>query len=73
MTIDQPYETRKGEEIDLKKLNLYLGDNSIIGTVASQQQFPGGYSNLTYLLTTDHAGIFYKVNRFGDFRIVLSQ
>ena len=65
MTIDQPHETRKGEEIDLKKLNLYLGDNSIIGTVASQQQFHGGYSNLTYLLTTDRGEFILRRAPFG--------
>jgi aminoglycoside phosphotransferase (APT) family kinase protein len=65
MMLDQPQETRKGEEIDLKKLNTYLGDNSIIGTVASQQQFPGGYSNLTYLLTTDRGEFILRRAPFG--------
>ncbi|NOT76391.1 MAG: phosphotransferase family protein [Cyclobacteriaceae bacterium] len=49
---DQPVSVRQGEEIDLKSLNKHLKENSSIGFVTEQKQFPGGYSNLTYLLTT---------------------
>ncbi len=53
MTNDQPVSVRRGEEIDLEALNKYLGGNSSIGIIKEQQQFPGGYSNLTYLLRTE--------------------
>jgi aminoglycoside phosphotransferase (APT) family kinase protein len=53
MTSDQPITVRQGEEINLEALNNYLKHNSSIGSVKSQQQFPGGYSNLTYLLQSD--------------------
>ena len=53
MGIDQPVEVRKGEELDLQALNAYLQKHSLIGSVLEQKQFPGGYSNLTYLLRTE--------------------
>ena len=54
MSIDQPVDIRTGEELNLDKLNKYLDQFApAVGAVANQKQFPGGYSNLTYLLTTD--------------------
>ena len=54
ITTDQPASVRTGEEIDLQKLNEYLLKNSsLIGPVKEQKQFPGGYSNLTYLLRSE--------------------
>ena len=51
---DQPVSIRQGEEINLSSLNNYLGKHaSQIGVVKDQLQFPGGYSNLTYLLRTE--------------------
>ncbi|GAB3524519.1 phosphotransferase family protein [Emticicia fontis] len=51
--IDSPTSIRQGEEIDLVKLNAFLHsalpDFEPIIEIA---QFPGGYSNLTYLLKT---------------------
>jgi aminoglycoside phosphotransferase (APT) family kinase protein len=44
---------RPGEELDLAKLNAYLKTVPGSGSVRNVHQFPGGYSNLTYLLTTD--------------------
>lgn len=51
---DQPTEVRKGEELDLKSLSTYL-KQSIPGFthILGHQQFPSGFSNLTYLLTTN--------------------
>jgi aminoglycoside phosphotransferase (APT) family kinase protein len=53
LPIDSPAEVRAGEELDLGKLSHYLtsriaGINPIIQVL----QFPGGYSNLTYLIET---------------------
>lgn len=49
---------RPGEEFDLAKLNEYLETVSGLEVLGSRsvrdvRQFPGGYSNLTYLLTTE--------------------
>lgn len=49
--IDRPGAIRAGEELDLDKLKAYL--EPILGSQASAievSQFPGGHSNLTYLL-----------------------
>jgi aminoglycoside phosphotransferase (APT) family kinase protein len=52
---DAPVAVRSGEEINLAGLNDYLASHSPeIGKVTSITQYPGGYSNLTYCLTTDH-------------------
>ncbi|HQQ97718.1 MAG TPA: phosphotransferase family protein [Cyclobacteriaceae bacterium] len=49
---DKPERVRSGEEINLHELNRYLSAHTPIETLIQQWQFPGGYSNLTYLLTT---------------------
>ncbi len=42
---------RKGEELDLQKLNTYLREHApLVGEVLSVTQFTGGFSNLTYCL-----------------------
>jgi len=60
MQTDQPRETRKGEEIDLDALNKYLAGFPEIGQTRSQKQFPGGYSNLTYLLETERGEVILR-------------
>ncbi|MCU0426496.1 MAG: phosphotransferase family protein [Candidatus Kapabacteria bacterium] len=49
--IDAPTATRKGEELNASRLNEYLRD-SIAGMSGELdvQQFPSGFSNLTYML-----------------------
>jgi aminoglycoside phosphotransferase (APT) family kinase protein len=49
---DQPGDVRQGEEINIPELNRYLSGHSTLEPMVHQRQFPGGYSNLTYLLTT---------------------
>lgn len=51
--VDTPTSIRQGEEIDLVKLNEFI-QSAIPGfeSVVEIAQFPGGYSNLTYLLKT---------------------
>jgi len=54
--IDQPANIRTGEELDHSKLQHYLRDK-VAGCESEIQikQFPGGYSNLTYLIQAgDH-------------------
>ena len=50
--VDQPKKIRKGEEIDSTKLDQFLRDN-IPGLEGEMvvQQFPGGHSNLTYMVS----------------------
>lgn len=51
--IDSPTSIRQGEEIDLVRLNEYF-QSALAGyePIIEIAQFPGGYSNLTYLLKT---------------------
>ncbi|MDT8427544.1 MAG: phosphotransferase family protein [Pseudomonadales bacterium] len=51
--IDQAGKVREGEELDLQLLKEYL--RPVLGGQVAEltvKQFPGGYSNLTYLLST---------------------
>ena len=51
--IDNATEIRKGEELDLQKLSAYLKNNiAELTSEISVKQFPGGFSNLTYLITS---------------------
>ena len=50
--IDSAVEVRRGEELDIRKLNDYLRDKiPSLETIKEVKQFPGGFSNLTYLLS----------------------
>ncbi|MFM8912267.1 MAG: phosphotransferase family protein [Flammeovirgaceae bacterium] len=49
--LDQPTTTRTGEEIDSQKLADYLQAKVDGLNAISIQQYPSGYSNLTYLVT----------------------
>lgn len=63
---DQPESVRSGEEINLESLNHYLEkSSSLIGKVTGQKQFPGGYSNLTYLLQTERSEYILRRPPFG--------
>ena len=47
---------RNGEELNIKNLKSFLAKNQLIDNEKSElttSQYPGGYSNLTYLLTID--------------------
>lgn len=55
LTPDAPTAIRSGEELDLDALNDYLGAHATVGgPIVEIRQFPGGYSNLTYLLKTEN-------------------
>ena len=50
-------EVRKGEELPAVKLKQFLQENQLIGSIESElfvKQFTHGYSNLTYLLSTEN-------------------
>lgn len=51
--IDKPVDIRKGEELSEKSLSNFL-QNNLVGEWSNIhiKQFPGGFSNLTYLIST---------------------
>ena len=52
--LDQPKATRKGEELDQDILSRYLREHLPgFQTIEFIRQFPGGFSNLTYLVGTN--------------------
>ncbi|MBL7816815.1 MAG: phosphotransferase family protein [Saprospiraceae bacterium] len=57
MQPDRATQVRQGEELDIAQLQNYLQHQiDDFGSIVETAQFPGGYSNLTYLLTTDKGG-----------------
>jgi aminoglycoside phosphotransferase (APT) family kinase protein len=63
---DTAIPTRQGEELDLQKLNDFLKGNSPeLGTILSVTQFPGGYSNLTYCISTKDSEYVLRRPPFG--------
>ncbi|GAB3329863.1 phosphotransferase family protein [Larkinella ripae] len=61
---DSATTVRPGEELDLAALNAYLtAAVPDVGRITEYGQFPGGYSNLTYLLKTDAPGQEYVLRR----------
>lgn len=58
---DQPVIVRPGEELDTGKLSAYLRDvlQQPIQKI-NISQFPGGYSNLTYLIETDQQELILR-------------
>src|ERR1019366_8709995 len=54
--VSETRAVRAGEEFDLGALNAWIAANvAEVGVVAGGEQFPGGFSNLTYLLKDDRA------------------
>jgi aminoglycoside phosphotransferase (APT) family kinase protein len=52
--VSETRAVRAGEELDLDALGVWLARNAAqVGVVAGVEQFPGGFSNLTYLLKSD--------------------
>ena len=64
--IDQPTQTRKGEELESKKLLRYLQDH-LDESISDLQvsQFPSGFSNLTYLIKTPDREFVLRRPPFG--------
>ncbi len=63
---DKPKDIRQGEEIDLKKVGAFLRD-SIPGLTSELdiKQFPSGFSNLTYLVTSGDKEMILRRPPFG--------
>jgi len=62
--LDQPSSIRAGEELDQTKLGAYLNEYGSAREV-SIQQFPSGYSNLTYLIKTEKEEYILRRPPFG--------
>ncbi len=64
---DQTAAIRKGEELDVAKLEPYLRDHlDLHGGEFRVEQFPGGHSNLTYLITLDGHEMVLRRPPFGS-------
>ena len=64
--LDKTKPIREGEEFDVKKMEAFLKD-SIPGLSGelTVSQFPGGYSNLTYLVKVGDQEIVLRRPPFG--------
>lgn len=65
--IDQPQQVREGELPDMDRLRSYL--KPVLGSFADNleiKQFPGGYSNLTYLLSSGNEKWVMRRPPFGS-------
>ena len=63
---DQTVAVRAGEELNIPALEQYLEHNLPgFGGITAVKQFPGGYSNLTYLLQTPNADYVLRRPPFG--------
>ncbi len=61
MIVDEPRPVRSGEELDLLKLSAFLDKELGVSGAVTVEQFPGGHSNLTYLVR--HADREYVLRR----------
>jgi aminoglycoside phosphotransferase (APT) family kinase protein len=66
--IDQPRDVRAGEELDLERLGPWLRKTLDVpgDTPVRVQQFPGGHSNLTYLVTVGEREYALRRPPFGS-------
>ncbi|QJW91795.1 phosphotransferase family protein [Spirosoma taeanense] len=63
---DSPTVVRPGEELNKASLQAYLNDHvPNFGSITNIAQFPGGYSNLTYLLNTENREYVLRRPPFG--------
>lgn len=63
---DATRPVRSGEELDQVALQTYLDEQQTgVGTIIEITQFPGGYSNLTYLLRTNRGEYVLRRPPFG--------
>ncbi|MBN1104774.1 MAG: phosphotransferase family protein [Deltaproteobacteria bacterium] len=63
---DQPVQVRQGEELDLKAVETFLKDRipGLSGSLVAEQ-FPSGFSNLTYLLRVGARELVLRRPPFG--------
>ncbi|MEL7531348.1 MAG: phosphotransferase family protein [Bacteroidota bacterium] len=66
MQLDQAKEIRKGEQLDEQKLSAYLTSSlEQFQGIDHIKQFPGGYSNLTYLIVSGNKQYVLRRPPFG--------
>ena len=59
--MDKTIQIRTGEDINIEKLTHYIHNHlPDVGNIISVSQFPGGFSNLTYLIQTDKTEIVLR-------------
>jgi aminoglycoside phosphotransferase (APT) family kinase protein len=65
--VDEPRAIRPGEELDLGRLAAWLeGAIGASGDAVTVEQFPGGHSNLTYLVRADGRELVLRRPPFGS-------
>lgn len=64
--IDKSKPVREGEQLDLSKLQAYLQGQNLGSGELVVEQFPGGYSNLTYLLRLGDTEMVLRRPPFGN-------
>lgn len=66
LPLDEPIKTRVGEELNIAALQNYFGKLELqLGEIKDVRQFPGGFSNLTYVLTTTTGEFVLRRPPFG--------
>jgi aminoglycoside phosphotransferase (APT) family kinase protein len=66
MQADKTAKVRKGEELDAEKLNVFLKSAlPSVGNILEISQFPGGFSNLTYLIRTENSELVLRRPPYG--------
>ena len=65
MSLDRPTQVRQGEELNKKRLEPYLQDHLELTGELNVEQFPSGFSNLTYLLKIGEQDLVLRRPPFG--------
>jgi aminoglycoside phosphotransferase (APT) family kinase protein len=64
--LDQSAAIRQGEELNIASLSLFFKGQAVdFQSIIEASQFPGGYSNLTYLIKTEHKDYVLRRPPFG--------
>ena len=66
MQVDRATAVRAGEELDAERLGAYLADRLDLDDGLTIEQFPSGFSNLTYLLRSGARGYVLRRPPFGS-------
>jgi aminoglycoside phosphotransferase (APT) family kinase protein len=66
VNVDSPRDVRQGEEVDLPRLAEWLRSQGLPWQQLSQQQFPRGHSNLTYLVRLGDRELVLRRPPFGS-------
>lgn len=62
---DQPGAIRQGEDLNVVALQQFLDATTDLGTILHLRQFPSGFSNLTYAVTTQAGEFILRRPPFG--------